>query len=61
MAERMSVDYGKKGRFSFTVYPSPQLASSIVEPYNAVLCTHSMIEQFDAVIVLDNEALYRVC
>ncbi|CAN1256312.1 Tubulin alpha-4 chain [Linum perenne] len=44
LLERLSVDYGKKSKLGFTVYPSPQVSTSVVEPYNSVLSTHSLLE-----------------
>ena len=29
--ERLSVDYGKKAKLEFAVYPAPQVATSVVE------------------------------
>ena len=40
LLERLSVDYGKKSKLGFTVYPSPQVSTAVVEPYNSVLSTH---------------------
>ncbi|CAG9324073.1 unnamed protein product [Blepharisma stoltei] len=54
-------DYGKKPRIGFYVYPSPQISVSSVEPYNAVLSTHSIISEIEATVVLDNEAIYDIC
>jgi len=59
--ERLSVDYGKIPKISFTVYPSPQISTTIVEPYNAVLSTHRIIEDSDAIFMFNNEALYDIC
>jgi len=61
LLERLSIDYGKKSKLAFTVYPSPQVSTAVVEPYNAVLATHSLLEHTDVVIVLDNEAIYDIC
>lgn len=61
LMERLSVDYGKKSKLGFTVYPSPQVSTAVVEPYNSVLATHSLLEHTDVVIVLDNEAIYDIC
>ena len=36
MLERLSVDYGKKSKISFTVWCCPQVATAVVEPYNMV-------------------------
>ncbi|KAL2549316.1 Tubulin alpha-6 chain [Forsythia ovata] len=44
LLERLSVDYGKKSKLGFTVYPSPQVSTSVVEPYSSVLSTHSLLE-----------------
>jgi len=61
LLERLSVDYGKKSKLGFTVYPSPQVSTAVVEPYNSVLSTHSLLEHTDVDIILDNEAIYDIC
>merc|ERR1711920_534218 len=61
MLERLSVDYGKKTKISFTVWACPQVATAVVEPYNTVLCVHSLLEHTDVTIMYDNEALYDIC
>ncbi|XP_062028586.1 tubulin alpha-2 chain-like [Rosa rugosa] len=57
LLERPSVDYGKKSKLGFTVYPSPQVSTSVVEPYNSVLSTHSLLEHTNVSVLLDNELL----
>merc|ERR1711934_936085 len=61
LLERLSVDYGKKSKLGFTVYPSPHVSTAVVEPYNSVLSTHSLLEHAEVVNVLDNEAIYGIC
>ena len=61
LLERLSVDYGRKSKLSFAVSPSPQVSTSVVEPYNSVLSTHALLEHTDVTFCLDNEALYDVC
>merc|ERR1711945_70034 len=61
LMERLSVDYGKKSKLEFSVYPAPQVATAVVEPYNTVLCVHSLLEHTDVTIMMDNEALYDIC
>jgi tubulin alpha len=61
LLERLSVDYGKKSKIGFTVYPSPQVATAVVEPYNAILTTHSLLEHTDVSFMMDNEAIYDIC
>eukprot|EP00913_Durusdinium_trenchii_P032715 g30624.t1 len=51
MLERLSVDYGKKSKISFTVWCCPQVATAVVEPYNTVLCVHSLLEHTDTNLV----------
>jgi len=33
----------------------------VVEPYNATLSVHQLVENADECMVLDNEALYDIC
>ncbi|KAG5566161.1 hypothetical protein RHGRI_001934 [Rhododendron griersonianum] len=61
LLERLSVDYGKKSKLGFTIYPSPQISTAVVEPYNSVLSTHSLLEHTDVAVLLDNEAIYDIC
>jgi tubulin alpha len=55
LLERLSVDFHKKSKLDFCVFPSPQVSTSVVEPYNAVLSTHSLLEHTDVAFMLDNE------
>ncbi|KAL1739355.1 Tubulin/FtsZ, GTPase domain-containing protein, partial [Schizophyllum fasciatum] len=61
LLERLSTDYGKKSKLEFCVYPAPQLSSSVVEPYNSVLTTHTTLEHSDCSFMVDNEAIYDIC
>jgi len=51
-----SVEYGKKSKLGFHIYPAPQVATAIVEPYNAVLYTHTALEHSDCSFLVDNQA-----
>ena len=61
LLEQLSNDYGKKSKLDFCIYPSPKLSTSVVEPYNSVLSTHSLLEHADVAFMLDNEAIYEIC
>ncbi|KAL7790970.1 tubulin alpha chain 1 [Trichoderma ceciliae] len=61
LLERLATDFGKKTKLEFAVYPAPRTSSAVVEPYNAVLSTHSTIEHSDCTFLVDNEAVYNVC
>lgn len=43
------------------IYPSPLVATAVVEPYNAVLSTHCAIENSECTFLVDNEAVYDIC
>ena len=59
--ERLSVDYGKKSKLEFSIYPAPQVSTAVVEPYNSVLTTHTTLEHSDCAFMVDNEAIYDIC
>jgi tubulin alpha len=61
LMERLSIDYGKKCKLEFCVYPAPQVATSVVEPYNSILTTHTTLEHSDCSFMVDNEAIYDIC
>jgi len=61
LMERLSVDYGKKSKLEFAVYPAPQISSAVVEPYNSILTTHTTLEHSDCAFMVDNEAIYDIC
>ena len=61
LMERLSVDYGKKSKLEFSIYPAPQISTAVVEPYNSVLTTHTTLEHSDCVFMVDNEAIYDIC
>uniref|UniRef100_A0A8H7TP12 Tubulin alpha chain n=1 Tax=Bionectria ochroleuca TaxID=29856 RepID=A0A8H7TP12_BIOOC len=61
LLERLSTEYGKKTKLEFSVYPAPRVSTAVVEPYNAVLSTHSTIENSDCTFLVDNEAVYDIC
>lgn len=61
LMERLSVDYGKKAKLEFAVYPAPQVSTAVVEPYNSILTTHTTLEHSDCAFMVDNEAIYDIC
>ena len=46
---------------AYSVTPSVKVSNVIVEPYNATLAFHQLIENTDQCVLLDNEALYDIC
>ena len=60
LMERLSVEYGKKSKLAFSIYPAPQVSTAIVEPYNAILYTHTTLEHCDCAFLVDNQAIYDI-
>ena len=46
---------------TFSVFPSPKVSDTVVEPYNATLSIHLLVDSTDEVQVIDNEVLYEIC
>ena len=61
LMESLSVDYKKKSKFEFSIYPTPQVSNAVVEPYNSILATHATLEHSDCSFMFDNEAIYDIC
>lgn len=54
-------DYPDRMMCTFSVVPSPKVSDTVVEPYNATLSVHQLVENADEVFCIDNEALYDIC
>merc|ERR1712200_300066 len=52
-----------KGHYtnSYSVVPSPKVSDTVVEPYNATLSVHQLVENTDETYCIDNEALHDIC
>ena len=61
LMQRLNVDYAKKSKLEFSVYPAPKVCTAVVEPYNSILMTHATLEYSDCAFVFDNEAIYDIC
>ena len=61
LIQKIREEYPDRIMTAFSVVPSPKVSNVIVEPYNATLAFHQLIENTDQTIILDNEALYDVC
>jgi len=61
LMERLSLEHSKKSMLQFAIYPSPKVATAVVEPYNCLLTTHSTLEHFDCSFMVDNEATFELC
>ena len=61
LISKIREEYPDRMMYTYTVIPSPKVSDTVVEPYNAVLSMHQLVENVDATYVLDNEAMYDIC
>jgi len=61
LQEELCMEYSKKSKLQFSVYPAPQMGTAVVEPYNTVLTTHKSLDNVDCSFMVDNEAVYEIC
>jgi tubulin alpha len=61
LMEKLADDFGKKSRLQISIYPSPEICTAIVEPYNSVLTTHHSMDNVDCSFIFDNQAIYDIC
>ena len=61
LISKIKEDYPDKINNTFSVVPSPKVSDTVVEPYNATLSVHQLVENTDETYCIDNEALYDIC
>eukprot|EP01104_Vermistella_antarctica_P019799 TRINITY_DN7_c0_g1_i1.p1 TRINITY_DN7_c0_g1~~TRINITY_DN7_c0_g1_i1.p1 ORF type:complete len:456 (-),score=169.03 TRINITY_DN7_c0_g1_i1:181-1548(-) len=61
LISKIREEYPDRMLCTFSVMPSPKVSDTVVEPYNATLSVHQLVENADEVFCIDNEALYDIC
>jgi tubulin beta len=61
LISKIREQYPDRMMCTFSVVPSPKVSDTVVEPYNATLSFHQLVENSDEVFCIDNEALYDIC
>eukprot|EP01018_Ginkgo_biloba_P012349 Gb_28103 [translate_table: standard] len=61
LISKIREEYPDRMMVTFSVVPSPKVSDTVVEPYNATLSVHQLVENADECMILDNEALYDIC
>merc|ERR1711862_560847 len=61
LISKVREEYPDRIMETFSIIPSPKVSDTVVEPYNAVLSFHQLVENADECMLLDNEALYDIC
>jgi len=57
---KLKEEYPDRMISTFSVFPS-KVSDTVVEPYNATLSIHQLLESCDEVFCIDNEALSNIC
>jgi hypothetical protein len=52
---------GEEAECVYSVVPSRKVSDTVVEPYNATLSVHQLLENSDETLCIDREALYEIC
>ncbi|XP_075866551.1 tubulin beta-2A chain-like [Microcebus murinus] len=61
LISKIREEYPDRIMNTFSVMPSPKVSDTVVEPYNATLSVHQLVENTDETYSIDNEALYDIC
>ena len=61
LISKIREEYPDRVMSTYSVIPSPKVSDTVVEPYNATLSVHQLVENADQCFALDNEALYDIC
>ncbi|KAK9671173.1 hypothetical protein RND81_12G010900 [Saponaria officinalis] len=61
LISKIREEYPDRMMLTFSVFPSPKVSDTVVEPYNATLSIHQLVQNADECMVLDNEASYDIC
>ncbi|MEJ1284668.1 hypothetical protein NN561_015655 [Cricetulus griseus] len=57
LISKIREEYPDRIMNTFSVMPSPKVSDTVVEPYNATLSVHQLVENTDETYSIDNEAL----
>ncbi|TKR93272.1 hypothetical protein L596_007761 [Steinernema carpocapsae] len=61
LISKIREEYPDRIMSSFSIVPSSKVSDVVVEPYNATLSVHQLVENTDETFCIDNEALYDIC
>jgi hypothetical protein len=61
LLSKIREEYPDRMMCTYSVVPSPKTSDAVIEPYNATLSIHQLVENSDETFCIDNEALYDIC
>ncbi|KAJ3884865.1 beta-tubulin 2 [Lentinula edodes] len=60
LLSKLREEYPDRMLATFSILPSPKVSETVVEPYNAMLSVHQLLDTSDLTICIDNDALYNI-
>ncbi|KAF4596835.1 Tubulin beta-2 chain [Pleurotus pulmonarius] len=60
LLSKLREEYPDRMLATFSILPSPKVSETVVEPYNALLSIHQLVDSGDLTFCIDNEALYDI-
>ncbi|ORD95767.1 TBB [Hepatospora eriocheir] len=61
LVSKIKEEYSDRILATFSVAPSPKVSDTVVEPYNATLSLHQLVENSDQTFIISNDSLYDIC
>ena len=59
LISKIREEYPDRMMLTFSVVPSPKVSDTVVEPYNATLSVHQLVENADECVVRSSHPLSR--
>ncbi|KIY65567.1 beta-tubulin 2 [Cylindrobasidium torrendii FP15055 ss-10] len=60
MLSKLREEYPDRMLSTYSIMPSTAVSETVVEPYNAMLSLHQLLDSTDLTTCIDNEALYNI-
>ncbi|KAL1751391.1 Tubulin/FtsZ, GTPase domain-containing protein [Schizophyllum commune] len=60
LLSKLREEYPDRMMSTFSILPAPKVSETVVEPYNAMLSLHQLVDNSDLTVCIDNEALYAI-
>ncbi|KAI3920992.1 hypothetical protein MKW92_046623 [Papaver armeniacum] len=61
LISKISEEYPDRMMLTFSMFTPPKVSDTVMEPYNATLSVHQLVENADESMVCDTEAFYDIC
>lgn len=61
VSEQLDIEFKKKAQLEVAVTPGDKMSISSVEPYNAILNLHALMDHVDVCFLMDNDQVHDIC